>query len=150
MKTRSIRSILALVIITAVISMTACKMKYKPLLSSEDGINFKEITLDEALETAKKENKPLFVFAHASWCPTCKQMESEVLVKKELGDSLNDNLLNVAIDIDSPAGKLLQRSYPIRATPTLLFFNADGSLKKKVEGSASSDELLAVAALFKK
>lgn len=135
---------------TAVIALVSCTPKFKPRLSSQQGINFKTLSLADAKALAKTENKPLFVFGHASWCPTCKQMEQEVLVKKELGDAYNANVVNAAIDIDSPDGKKLQAVYPIRATPTLFFFNADGSLAKKLEGFTTADALLAEAGELKK
>ena len=125
--------------------LVSCKTNYKPVLNSQEGINFKVTTLMDAKETAKNQNKPLFVFAHASWCPTCKKMEQEVLIRKELGGTYNQDFVNVAIDIDSPDGKELQKIYPITATPTLLFFKADGSLSKKTEGFADVEDLQADA-----
>jgi thiol:disulfide interchange protein len=137
-----------LILAITVFALNACKSHYKPVLSSSQGINFNRTSLDSAQNNAKASHKPLFIFAHASWCPTCKEMERVVLVKKELGDSYNQDFVNVAIDIDSPAGKLLQKTYPIRATPTLFFFKADGSLAKKIEGAATVPELLAVEKQF--
>jgi thioredoxin 1 len=123
--------------------------KYKPVLSSQQGINFKVTTLAAAKEMAKDQNKPLFVFAHASWCPTCKKMEQEVLVKKELGNEFNQGIINVAIDIDGPDGQKLKELYPIRATPTLFFFNPDGTISKKIEGFTTADDLLAEGKVLK-
>lgn len=124
--------------------LSACKFQYTPKLSSNEGINFKVTSLNTAQLEAKQEKRPLFLFAHASWCPTCKEMERVVLVRKELGDAYNKNIVNDAIDIDSLNGKELQKKYPIHATPTLFFFNANGSLAKKVEGAATVPELLAI------
>ncbi|AYL98821.1 LysE family transporter [Mucilaginibacter celer] len=135
--------ILLVFVITAGIALASCTQKFKPKLNSQQGINFKTVSLADAQALAKAEKKPLFVFAHASWCPTCKQMEQEVLIKKELGDVYNAKVVNVAIDIDSPDGKKLQAVYPIRATPTLFFFNADGSPARKLEGFTKAEVLLA-------
>jgi thiol:disulfide interchange protein len=132
------------------IAFAACSNKFKPQLNSAEGVNFKVTTLARAQELSKAQNKPLFVFAHASWCPTCKKMEQEVLVKKELGETYNAQLINVAIDVDSPEGKKLNEQYPIRATPTLFFFNPDGTLTKKLEGFTTDEELLGEAKELKK
>ena len=126
-------------------SIAACTRRYTPMLSSHDGVNFKTISLAQAEEIAKAENKPLFVFAHASWCPTCNKMEQEVLVQKKLGDVYNQQFIDVAIDIDSPEGHKLNDRYKIRATPTLFFLNADGSIAKKTEGFMTAEELVATA-----
>ena len=136
-------SLLFLVLAGLSFGISSCARKFKPVLSSERGVNFKTISLAEAKTTAKAENRPLFVFAHASWCPTCKKMEQEVLIQKELGDVYNRKFVNVAIDIDSPEGHRLNALYPIRATPTLFFFKPDGSIAKKLEGFTTVDGLLA-------
>lgn len=126
------------------LGITSCKAKYKAMLTSGEGINFKVTSLAQAKQLAKNENKPLFVFAHASWCPTCKHMEYEVLNQKALGDVYNKDVVNVAIDIDSPDGQELKTQFPIRATPTLFFFNPDGSVAKKIEGYTAAGDLLLV------
>jgi thioredoxin 1 len=141
-----IKGIWTLLFITVfAFGISSCTKRYKPVLSSADGINFKLGTLAEAKEKAKSENKPLFVFTHATWCPTCKKMEQEILIQKELGDTFNKDFVNVAIDLDSPEGHKLNELYPIKATPTLFFFKADGSLAKKSEGFADVKELQADA-----
>jgi thioredoxin 1 len=129
--------------------LLSCASKSKPMLNSPEGIHFKVLSLEVAKGQAISANKPLFIFAHASWCPTCKQMEKEVLVKKVLGDAFNTGFLNVAIDVDSPEGHDLNQTYPINGTPTLLFFKPGGVFSKKIVGFTTIDELLAVARDFK-
>jgi thioredoxin 1 len=119
--------------------------KYKPELTFKDGIKFKTLPLTQAMKIAKEEHKPLFVFLHATWCPTCKKMEQEVLNQKQPGETYNRGFVDVAIDYDSPERKQLNEVYLIRATPTSFFFNADGSIAKKLEGFTAKDELLATA-----
>jgi thioredoxin 1 len=138
---------IAVVIVAALFIMfvSACQQHYQPKLTSKDGVNLKAQTLAEGLLAAKTAHKPLFVFLHATWCPTCKRMEHEVLVQKQLGDYFNKNLINVAIDYDSDEGHHLNKVYPINATPTLYFFNESGQLVSKLEGFKSADELLAAA-----
>ena len=141
----SIKYLLLFLVVTA---FAACQAHYKPVLKSQQGVNFKVTSLSEAKDIAKQQHKPLFVFIHATWCPTCKRMEHEVLVQKALGDIYNKDFINVAIDLDSPDGKNVNQLFPIRATPTLFFFNPDGSLAKKLEGFTTSADLLAVAQTF--
>lgn len=134
-------------IIAAVVTfgLSACKMHYKPILNSKTGVNFKEISYLEGLKTAKAENKPLFIFVHATWCPTCKKEEQEILVQQSVGERFNENFINVAIDLDSPDGKALQQQIPIRATPTMFFFQPNGVLEKKIEGFAKAEALLSAS-----
>src|ERR1700749_3037613 len=81
---KNIMKRIILLISLAAITLTACKSHYKPVLTSGQGINFKVTSLDSALNEVKAAKKPLFVFAHASWCPTCREMEQTVLIRKEL------------------------------------------------------------------
>lgn len=131
--------------ITLLSGLASCAINSRPTLNSKEGINFTVISLAEAKEKARAENKPLFVFAHASWCSTCKQMEREVLIEKELGNTYNKRFLNVAIDVDSRDGHLLNELYPIKGTPTLLFFNPGGDIAKKMVGFTTAEDLLAEA-----
>jgi len=144
MKKNTQRYLLLLGFAGLFLALLSCKTKYKAMLNSQEGINFKVVSLAQAKQLAKDENKPLFVFAHASWCPTCKRMEYEVLNQKALGDRYNKDVVNVAIDIDSRDGRQLGIEFPIRATPTLLFFNPDGSVAKKIEGYTGVGNLLLV------
>ena len=150
MKKIAQRSFLFLTAALLFFTMGSCAQNSKPVLTSPNGINFKVISFAEAKDSAKAESKPLFVFAHASWCPTCKQMENEVLINKALGDAYNQELVNVAIDLDSPEGKRFKELYPVKATPTLFFFNSDGSMTKKIEGFTPAIVMLAVADDLKK
>lgn len=124
----------------------ACRTKFKPTLTSAKGIRFDTVSLDAAKAQAKTSGKPLFIFAHASWCATCKKMEQEVLVEQQIGNIYNAKLINVAIDVDTEEGKKLNDLYPIKATPSLFYFNSNGTLIKKWEGFATVPQLLQLAA----
>jgi thioredoxin 1 len=150
MKKITQKILLTLITVGICCGLAACSKRYKPVLNSQQGVNFKVTTLAMAKQIAKTENKPLLVFLHATWCPTCKKMENEVFVQKELGNIYNQQLVNVAIDYDSAEGHKLNKLYPIRATPTLFFFNADGTMAQKLEGFQTADELLNEANQLKK
>lgn len=141
-----LKYILMIVALIGIVLFGACRTKYKPMLNSNSGVQLKSISIIQAQTEARSAGKPLFVFIHASWCPTCKKMEHEVLVEKQVGDTYNSKFINAAIDIDSEDGKKLKELYPIRVTPTLLFFKADGTLAKKWEGYATLEKLVSLSA----
>ncbi len=53
---------------------------------------------DEALERAKKENKPIFLSVGYSTCYWCHVMEREVFSNPEIADQMNKNFINIKID----------------------------------------------------
>lgn len=105
-------------------------------------INFEHGTLDEALALAKKANKPLFVDVYATWCGPCKYMASTAFVDKNVADFYNANFINLKLDGEKNDGPDVMRKYALTAYPTLLYFNADGSLALKVVGALDAKQLL--------
>ena len=53
---------------------------------------------DEALERAKKENKPIFLSVGYSTCYWCHVMERKVFSNPEIADQMNKNFINIKID----------------------------------------------------
>jgi thiol:disulfide interchange protein len=56
------------------------------LSNAQDGIQFFGGSWEEAIETAQKEHKIIFMDAFAEWCGPCKRMAKEVFTQKEVGD----------------------------------------------------------------
>ena len=67
---------------------------------AQEGIQFFGGNWEEAIETAKKEHKLIFVDAYAEWCGPCKRMAKEVFTQKELGDFFNKYFINVKMDME--------------------------------------------------
>lgn len=59
-----------------------------PLSSFAQGVDFKELTMQEALTLAEKEKKMVFVDFYTTWCGPCKMMSSEVLRESRSGPIL--------------------------------------------------------------
>ena len=53
---------------------------------------------EEALEKAKKENKPILVSVGYSTCYWCHVMEREVFSKPEIAEMMNKNFINIKVD----------------------------------------------------
>ena len=99
---------------------------------AEGGIQFYKGTWEEALKTAKKENKIVFLDIYATWCGPCKLLKSKTFSNKEVGAFYNQTFLNVSLDGETGDGLTLANKYHISGYPTLLFINSEG----KIVGSA--------------
>ncbi len=109
------------------------------------GIEFVEVTWQEAVELAKQENKLLFVDSYAKWCGPCKRMAREEFVKPEVGDVYNSNFINLKLDMETKNGRTFDSKYPVTAYPTMFFLNGEGEVVKKVRGGKKSAQLISMA-----
>lgn len=119
----------------------------------EHGSKWKSI-----LETAKKENKYIFVDCFTTWCGPCKYMSANIFPKEEVGTFFNNNFISAKFQIDSTTkdeeeiknqyadASFIAKAYNIRAYPTYLFFNSDGELVHQELGSSEADEFIAKGA----
>ena len=54
------------------------------IAQEKEGINFRAITFDQAIQQAKAEKKPIFLHAFASWCHFCEFMVDSVYKDQEV------------------------------------------------------------------
>jgi thioredoxin-related protein len=91
--------------------------------------------LDEALKTAKKENKAVLVeFTGSDWCPPCIMMRKEVFSKKEFVKAASKNF--ILVEIDMPRDEKLKdvkeknspivEKYEIDGFPTIVLLDSSG------------------------
>ena len=106
-----------------------------PSKTSAQGIAFFHGSWAEALEEAKKENKPIFVDGYAEWCGPCKRLSRSVFPLPEVGEYFNKHFVNVKMDMEKGDGPSFRRKYPLSAYPTLFFIQPDGELIKANRGA---------------
>lgn len=136
----------ALLIFFSIPFLSSCNGPVQPFVNTAGAVTFPVDGLVQAEQLSKKENKPIFLFAHAGYCSACKAMKKDVLPDKEVGNVFNQKFVNAQVDIESVEGKELVKKYNINATPTLLFLNADGDVIKRASGFRSKEELIALTA----
>ncbi|MDE5612601.1 MAG: thioredoxin family protein, partial [Odoribacter sp.] len=71
---------------------------------AQEGVAFRNITLDEAQEQAKAENKLVFMDCYTSWCGPCQEMTKKVFPQKAAGDYFNPRFVCVKYDMEKGAG----------------------------------------------
>lgn len=121
--------------------------------ATEIGIKFFEGTWAEALETAKKDKKFIFLDAYASWCGPCKLMSANTFTDEKVGAYFNEHFVNYKMDMEKHAdGPRLSSKYALKAYPTLYFVDADENIVHQSLGYMQPEQLIAegVAAWAKK
>lgn len=94
-------------------------------------VNFRDITLEEAFEAAKKEGKLVFVDCNTPWCTGCKIIDYEFSRAKEFGQLMNNLFVCVTYNMESEYGKTIKKRYNVCVYPTFLFLRPDGSLQQE-------------------
>lgn len=114
-------------------------------LNAQDrAIEFRQISFDDALAAAKKENKPIFMDCYTVWCGPCKWMSANVFPDAKVAELYNDKYINVKINMEKGEGILFAKAYDVRAYPTLMFIDAKGNMVHKAVGSRPVDGFVAL------
>ena len=108
----------------------------------EQGIQFLNLSWEEALQKAQAENKLIFVDFYAEWCGRCKRLKENTFPDPEVGALFNKNFINLAFDIEKVDGKALAEQYNVRRHPTLLFVNGQGEVVEQATGFHSARKLI--------
>jgi len=108
------------------------------------GITFFEGTWEEALATAKEENKSIFVDTYTDWCAPCKKMSKYVFTKPQVGNFYNAEFINVKLNMEKGEGVDFAKTYEVRAYPTLLYFSPEGELVHRTAGFRDANKFLAL------
>ncbi len=112
----------------------------------EQGLSWEDIKLK-----SKAEGKPIFMDCYATWCGPCKFMSQNIFTQKAVGDFMNENFINVAVQMDRTSRDVqeiqkwyddatyLESVYFISEYPTYLFFAPDGNPLHRFVGTTGSD-----------
>ncbi|MEM8585088.1 MAG: thioredoxin family protein [Bacteroidota bacterium] len=116
-----------------------------PLSLSAQGIEFFHGSWEDALETAREQDKLIFVDAYASWCGPCRRMSAQVFPLSEVGEVYNTAFINVKLDMEKPEAASFRQKHSVSAYPTLFFVNADNGEVHKSVGGKSGPQLIQLA-----
>ncbi|MCQ2266809.1 MAG: thioredoxin family protein [Bacteroidaceae bacterium] len=109
---------------------------------AEGGVEFRQLTFDEALKQAEGEGKLLFVDCMTSWCGPCRGMARNVFPLPRVGEYMNQHYVSLKIDMETGEGPALSRRYKVKAYPTMLVLRPDGSEVTRLVGYKSAEMLL--------
>lgn len=100
---------------------------------SNSGIHFRNISYQEALNIAKKENKMVFLHGYAEWCTHCKAMAETVYPDSALGVFYTTNFICIKMDMEKE-GKALASRFQVSKYPALLYLDGEGNIVHRTTG----------------
>lgn len=81
--------------------------------------------LDAAFAQARAQQRPLFLYWGAAWCPPCNRVKAEIFARDEFV-ARSAAVLCYQLDGDSAGAQALAAQYRLRSYPTLVLYAPDG------------------------
>lgn len=109
--------------------IVASLILFNVFFSVAQGVAFEDLSVEQAVEKAQKENKYIFVDVYTDWCSPCKLMDKQVFPLKELGDYFNPKFVSLKINAEKgEVGPQFANKYKIKAYPTFVILDNKGDL----------------------
>jgi hypothetical protein len=102
--------------------------------------------VDSAFARARLENKPLFLYWGAVWCPPCNQVKATVFSRQDF-IARSQLFVPVYIDGDAPGAQKLGTRFNVGAYPTMVLFRPDGTEITRLPGEVDGDSYMRALAL---
>lgn len=129
------KTLLALTIIPFFVLIAA----FKPASTI---VQFAAADWENSKSRAMTEGKLYFVDFDASYCATCRNMDESTYMSERLASYISKNVVAVRVDVQDFDGVMWSQQYEVEALPTMLIFNEQGELVKRIVGYKSADDLI--------
>jgi len=105
-------------------------------------VQFESANWENSKSRAMTEGKLYFVDFDASYCATCRNMDESTYMSERLANYISKNVVAVRVDVQDFDGVMWSQQYEVEALPTMLIFNEQGELVKRLVGYKNADDLI--------
>ncbi|BDS14228.1 thioredoxin domain-containing protein [Aureispira anguillae] len=112
-------------------------------------VQFEAANWESSKSRAISEGKLYFVDFDASYCATCRNMDESTYMDERLANYISDNVVALRVDVQDFDGVMWSQQYEVEALPTMLVFNEQGQLVKRLVGYQSATDLIKEFAAIK-
>ena len=137
MKLRSIISGAAFII--GMTAMTNSTLANSPATKTGYGAPWFNGSVDEAFALAKKENRSVFLYWGAVWCPPCNYLKSQVFDAPRFAEVMQP-IVAVYLDGDSDAAQEWGAKFNAVGYPTIILFNSSGEERLRLDAAMTFAE----------
>jgi len=100
-------------------------------------------SLDAVFAKAKADNKPVFLYWGAVWCPPCNQIKATVFNRPDFVER-SKGFIPVYLDGDTPGAQKLGTQFKVRGYPTTILFKPDGTELTRLPGEVDAVQYMQV------
>jgi thioredoxin-like negative regulator of GroEL len=115
-----------------------------------DGIAWRhalnDADVDASFALARAQNKPVFVYWGAAWCPPCNQLKATLFNRQDF-IARSKAFVAVYIDGDSPGAQKLGARFKVRGYPTTVLFNAEAVELTRLPGEVDAAQYTQIMTL---
>ena len=140
-----------LLLLTLFVLLSGCldiepKLSYLDETAGEGTLTLHKLTfgtdLNEALELATSQDKPVFVYFRSEYCGWCKKFEEETFTNNTAVSKLNENFVLVSLDIDKQ--KEETRGFRLVGTPASIFLYPNSTELRRIPGYTDTESFITV------
>ncbi len=92
--------------------------------------------IDAAFSLARRENKPVFLYWGAKWCPPCNQVQATLFNRAEFIERTRA-FVAVYVDGDRPGAQKLGARFKVVGYPTMVLFDSGGTEVMRLPGEVN-------------
>lgn len=124
-------------------SSSATPNSVPPVTDTQAGIAWYKGSADTAFGQARRENRPVFLYWGAKWCPPCNQVKATLFNRRDFIE-LSHLFVPVYLDGDSPGAQKLGERFNVRGYPTMILFNSAGTEITRLPGEVDAAQYMRV------
>ena len=98
-------------------------------------------SVDAIFAKAKADNKPVFLYWGAVWCPPCNQIKATVFNRPDF-IAKSKAFVPVYLDGDTPGAQKLGTQFKVRGYPTTILFKPDGTELTRLPGEVDATQYM--------
>ena len=105
-----------------------------------------EADVDAAFALAKADNKPVFMYWGAKWCPPCNQVKATLFNRQDFIER-SRAFVPVYVDGDTPGAQKIGARFKVAGYPTMVLFNPQGTELTRLPGEVDAAQYTEVLTL---